>query len=213
MSFLLSGLLSTNIFSMFYMVLIALFAFVLYKSDYKESAKLVFYIFLGLLMIGFVNNIAHISGSNIMISFINFLLFMAVVGFIYTIAFKESKLSVGEYQLPHLMLGAGVGLLFVFLNVEIYHLVKLYSPAGTKFAITLLWVVFGITLFVYGIVKEIKISKLVGTGLILLAILKAFFFDLANLDSIYRIVLFLVLGVILFGLSYFYQSKNKKDEK
>ena len=213
MSFLLSGLFFTNMFSMFYMVLIALFAFVLYKSEYKESAKIIFYIFLGLLMVGFVNNIAHISGSNIMISFINFLLFMAVVGFIYTIAFKESKLTVGEYQLPQLMLGAGVGLLFVFLNVEVYHLVKLYSPAGTKFAITLLWVAFGITLFVYGIIKNIKISKLVGTGLILVAILKAFFFDLANLDSIYRIVLFLVLGVILFGLSYFYQSKNKKDEK
>ncbi len=202
-----------DVFSMVYMLIIALFAFILYKSDYKESAKAIFYIFLGLLMIGFVDNIANISGSNIMISLINFLLFMAVVGFIYTIAFKESKLTVGEYQLSHLMLGAGVGLLFIFLNVEVYHLVKLYSPAGTKFAITLLWVAFGISLFVYGIIKDIKVSKLVGTGLILLAILKAFFFDLANLDSIYRILLFLILGMILFGLSYFYQSKNRKDKK
>ncbi len=212
-SSLLSNLYYTDVFSMVYMVIIALFAFILYKSSYSQSAKVIFYIFLGLLLLGFMDNIAHISGSNITLSLINFLLFMAVVGFIYTIAFKESNLNVSNYQLSTLMLGGGVGLLFIFLNVEVYHLVKLYTPAGTKFAITLLWIIFGISLFVYGIIKEIKVSKLVGTALILLAILKAFFFDLANLDSIYRIVLFLVLGVILFGLSYFYQSKNRKDER
>ena len=155
----------------------------------------------------------HISGSNTMISLLNFLLFMVVVGFIYTIAFKESNLKVSNYKLSNLMLGVGIGLLFIFLNVEVYHLVKLYSPAGTKFAITLLWITFGIALFVYGIIKNVKISKLVGTALILLSILKAFFVDLANLDSIYRIVLFLILGAILFGLSYFYQSKNSKKEE
>lgn len=213
MSSLLSELYYADIFSMVYMLIIALFAFILYKSTYAVSAKVIFYIFLGLLIIGFVDNIIHISGSNTMISLVNFLLFMAVVGFIYTIAFKESKLTISNYQLSHLMLGSGVGLLFIFLNVEVYHLVKIYSPAGTKFAITLLWISFGITLFVYSIIKDVKVSKLVGTVLILLAILKAFFVDLANLDSIYRILLFLILGAILFGLSYFYQSKNKKDEK
>jgi uncharacterized membrane protein len=178
-----------------------------------KSAKVIFYIFLGFLMIGFINNIIHISGNNTMISLVNFLVFMAVVGYIYTIAFKESNLTVSNHKLSHLMLGAGVGLLFIFLNVEVYHLVKLYSPAGTKFAITLLWITFGIALFVYGIIKDIRVAKLVGTALILLSILKAFFIDLANLDSIYRIVLFLILGAILFGLSYFYQSKNSKKEE
>ena len=210
-SLLLAEVYYADIFSMFYMLIIALFAFILYKSAYRESGKTIFYIFLGLSFIGFLDNIINISGSNTMISLINFLLFMAVVGFIYTIAFKESNLTVSNYKLSNLMLGVGVGLLFIFLNVEVYHVVKLYSPSGTKFAITLLWITFGITLFVYGIIKDIKISKLVGTVLIFLAILKAFFIDLANLDSIYRIVLFLILGAILFGLSYFYQSKNSKE--
>ena len=202
---------AVDIFTMIYMLIIALFSFILYKSDYKESGKIIFYTFLGLLFLGFVTNIANISESNTFISLLNFLLFMAVVGFIYVIAFKESKLTLSTYQLSHLMLGSGVGLLFIFLNVEIYHIVKLYSPNATKFAITLLWITFGIALFAYGIMKDIKISKLVGTVLIFLAILKAFFVDLANLDSIYRIVLFLILGAILFGLSYFYQSKHNKE--
>ena len=212
-SSLIIGLYAIDIFYIGYMSIIALFSFILYKSDYRKSAEAIFYVFLGLLMLGFVNNIVHISGENLMLSLVNFLMFMGVVGFIYNIAFKASNLTISNYKLSWLMLAGGIGLLFIFLNIEVYQLVKLYSPAGTKFAITLLWIIFGITLFVYGIIKNTKISKLVGTALILLAILKAFFFDLANLDSIYKIVLFLILGIILFGLSYFYQSKNTKDEK
>jgi len=191
------------------MLLIALFAFLLHQSDYAKEAKVIFTVFLGFMMLNFINNITSISEKNTIISLVNFLLFMAVVGFIYTLAFKESKEKIGEYELSTLMLNTGVGLLFIFLNVELYHLVSLYSPLATKFAMTLLWVIFGIVMFVYAILKDIKNAKLVGTVLIFVAILKAFFFDLANLDAIYRIVLFLILGAILFGLSYFYQ-KNKE---
>ncbi|CAA6821730.1 MAG: Unknown protein [uncultured Sulfurovum sp.] len=110
-----------------------------------------------------------------------------------------------------IILVTGVGLLFLFLNVELYHLIKLSHPLAIKFALTLLWITFGIVLFVYGIIKDIEVVKLVGTGLIILAILKAFFVDLANLNSLYRIVLFLILGIILFGLSYFYENKTTKE--
>ena len=130
---------------------------------------------------------------------------------------KDSKLDrafqveIDNEKLSTLMLGAGAGLLFLFLNIEIYTLIKLFNPLASKFVITLLWVIYGILLFVYGIKKDIENSKIVGTVLIFIAILKAFFVDLANLDSIYRIVLFLALGAILFALSYFYQ-KNKDLE-
>ncbi|NEW60355.1 DUF2339 domain-containing protein [Sulfurovum sp. bin170] len=209
LSLLLTELYDWHLFSIISMLLIALFAFLLQKSLYAKKVYILFTIFIGLMILNFINNIFNISSQNSIISLLNFVVFMAVVGFIYTLAFKESKITIANQQLPNLMLGAGVGLLFIFLNVEVYHLVKLYSPLATKFAMTLLWILFGISLFVYGIKKNIKISKIVGTVLIFIAILKAFFVDLANLDSIYRIVLFLILGAILFGLSYFYQ-KNKE---
>jgi len=202
---------SLKIFSIFSMLIIALFALLFNKSAY--TFKFIYLFFIGLLLIGFIDNIANISGSNTMISLINFILFMAVTGFIYTIAFKDSSYKIANYQISTIMLGGGVSLLFIFLNVEVYYLVKLYDATATKFAITLLWIVFGIVLFVYGILKEIKVSKIVGTVLIFIAILKAFLVDLANLDSIYRIVLFLILGAILFGLSYFYQSKQTQKNK
>ena len=210
LSSLLTGYYGWSIFSMLSMLIIALFAFLLHRSDYAQDTKYIFTIFLGLMILNFINNIMSISTQTTLISILNFLLFMGIVGFIYILAFKKSTSKLGRYQLSNLMLGAGVGLLFVFLNVEIYHLVNLYNPLATKFAMTLLWVIFGIALFVFGILKDIKISKMVGTVLIFIAILKAFFFDLANLDSIYRIVLFLILGAILFGLSYFYQKNREK---
>ena len=202
-----------NISSVSSMAIVALFAYIFNQSDYSQVSKFVYYLFMGILALSFIDNIAHINGSNTMVSLINFLIFMSVTTFIYLIAFKESKSKIASYSVSNIMLTAGVGLLFIFLNVEVYHLVKLYDATATKFAITLLWVIFGISLFVYGIFKEIKVAKIVGTVLLFIAILKAFFFDLANLDSIYRIVLFLILGAILFGLSYFYQSKQNKEEE
>ena len=118
---------------------------------------------------------------------------------------KESRLD-KEYQLSPIMLGVLVWFLFLFLNIEVYQIIKLSSLFGAKIAITLLWIIFGIAMFVYGKVENIETTKTIGITLIFIAILKAFLFDLANLDTIYRIVLFLLLGMLLFALSYFYQK-------
>ena len=135
-----------------------------------------------------------------------------VIGSFYIgyLQLKESKLD-KEYQLSPIMLGVVVWFLFLFLNIEVYQIIKLSSEVGAKIAITLLWIIFGIAMFVYGRVKNIETSKTIGIALIFIAILKAFVSDLTNLDTIYRIILFLILGVLLFALSYFYQ-KNM-DEK
>jgi hypothetical protein len=207
------GLLLFNIyffngFSIVAMLLIALFSSLLYKSRYCESLKIIFTFFLALLGLAFIHNILSISTQNTMLSLVKFSIFMGSSIFIYLLVFKESEKKISNYKLSNLLLSGAIGLLFIFLNVEVYHLVKLYDISATKFAITLLWIAFGITLFVYGVLNNMKPSKLAGTVLIFIAIIKAFFIDLANLDSIYRIILFLILGAILFGLSYFYQSKN-----
>jgi len=202
-----------NIFIISYILIIALFVYLFINSEYSEVYNKVYYLFMGLLLIGFVDIIRNIDGNNSIVSLMSFIIFMAIAWFIYGVAFKESEAKVSNYSISEIMISMGIGLLFVFLNVEIYYVVKLIAAPATKFAITILWVLFGISLFVYGILKDRKVSKIAGTILIFIAILKAFFFDLANMDSIYRIVLFLILGAILFGLSYFYQSKQDHTEE
>lgn len=136
---------------------------------------------------------------------------MGVAAFIYTTAFKESTMQIRNYRLSSVMLAAGIVLLFIFLNIELYHIVNLFNSGATKFATTLLWVLFGIALFIGGVIRAIQEAKISGTVLIFIAIAKAFFFDLANLDALFRIILFLILGAILFGLSYFYQRKKDSE--
>jgi uncharacterized membrane protein len=68
-----------------------------------------------------------------------------------------------------------------------------------------LWLVYSISLMVFGIVKRIKILRLAAICFFGLTIVKIFIFDLSFLDQLYRIFSFIGLGVILLLVSYLYQ--------
>ena len=55
-------------------------------------------------------------------------------------------------------------------------------------------------------VKEFRIAAI---GLFDLTILKAFFIDLSSLETPYRIISFIALGLILLGVSYVYQRLER----
>ena len=114
-----------------------------------------------------------------------------------------------DYRSKDFIMGAGVFLLFVFLNVEIANIAKLFFPKAQQIATTLLWVLFGISMFVISLSQNIQMGKKVAMGLIFIAILKAFFIDLTDVDAIYRIVLFIMVGVLLFVLAYYYKKKSR----
>lgn len=66
------------------------------------------------------------------------------------------------------------------------------------------WLLTGLALLGVGIQKENKPARMVSLGFIVLAIIKVFLFDAAELEGLYRVFSFLGLGVSLIGLSYFY---------
>jgi uncharacterized membrane protein len=141
-----------------------------------------------------------------------FVIASIVIGaFLYAYRFRwEDKLQkiVDEFSL-HLMLVAGaVIMLFVFLNINVINWTKLYAPDAQHISTTLLWIVFGISMFVVSLKKGMEQGKQVAIGLILLAIVKAFFIDLAGADAIYRIVLFMVVGILLFVLAFYYKKRE-----
>ena len=55
-----------------------------------------------------------------------------------------------------------------------------------------------------GFVLRDRLPRLQGLALLLLCILKLFFYDLRNLDTPYRILSFIMLGLILLGVSWTY---------
>jgi len=79
------------------------------------------------------------------------------------------------------------------------------------------WLLTGLGLLGYGIQKDHKPARMVSLGFIVLAIIKVFLFDAAELEGLYRVFSFLGLGVSLIGLSYFYTkfvfAAEQKQEK
>ena len=67
------------------------------------------------------------------------------------------------------------------------------------------WLLFSIGLMGIGIVRRVRALRVIAIVLFGVAILKIFFYDLSFLETIYRIVSFIGLGVILLAVSYLYQ--------
>jgi hypothetical protein len=70
--------------------------------------------------------------------------------------------------------------------------------------LTTCWALTGLALLVTGFVLHGRTLRLEGLGLLLVCILKAFLYDLRNLETIYRILSFVVLGLILLAVSWIY---------
>jgi uncharacterized membrane protein len=77
--------------------------------------------------------------------------------------------------------------------------------------ISVLWGIYSLVLFVFGIAKERPPAKVAGFIMASLTILKVFFLDLSDLESAYRILSLVILGVILLTISFIYQKKVGKS--
>lgn len=70
--------------------------------------------------------------------------------------------------------------------------------------LTVGWSLEGIGLLLFGFAIKERTLRLAGLAVLLSCIAKAFLFDLANLDTIYRIASFIGLGLILLAVSWIY---------
>ena len=70
---------------------------------------------------------------------------------------------------------------------------------------SLIWAVYAIGMVVTGFVRKFKPVRLMALILLVVTIFKVFLLDLSFLEGPYRILSFLVLGVILVGVSFLYQ--------
>ena len=68
------------------------------------------------------------------------------------------------------------------------------------------WLFYSIVMLVAGIWKRFRALRIIAIILFGITILKIFIFDLSFLETLYRIISFMGLGVILLGVSYLYQK-------
>jgi len=80
---------------------------------------------------------------------------------------------------------------------------KLENKASTS--ISIYWLIYSIILVAIGFAKRYKWVRIGGILLLIVAILKLFFYDLWSLGQLYRIIASISLGVVLLSISFAYQ--------
>lgn len=134
---------------------------------------------------------------------LRFLDFGATVAF-FVLGFR---LLAGEHEARKIRVELGaVGLALAFitttleLNTFLYHYVEGLRSGG----ISILWSLFALGLVLAGIRKHIRPLRFVGLALFTIVAIKVFMVDLDRLDPIYRVVAFILLGVMVLSGSFVY---------
>ena len=129
--------------------------------------------------------------------------FGAVVGFL---AGGYALLSGrDETKKPGMFLGfCGLGMLFVYLTLEVNSFLHTYVDGLRPGGVSILWSLFALALILRGIAKKQRVLRFLGLGLFAAVALKVFFVDLSRLEQFYRIVAFILLGILVICGSFLY---------
>lgn len=151
---------------------------------------------------------------------VTFLLLLGI-GVSFIMARMAEKMEWGgdlRRFIPGFLKGALLLFIFVGINVEnqdfFYRNPFQFFLSPEQLSLSALWLLYALALFTYGMRRKNRYMRYSALGLMAITILKAFFIDLANLPTIFKIILFIILGLCLLGVSYYYQGKKDilKDE-
>jgi len=110
---------------------------------------------------------------------------------------------------------AANGCFLLALSLETWDYLQQSGPPGInreraqELGLSILWVAYALALLVPGLISKSQALRFQGLTLMGVAIVKVFFFDLSFLSSFYRIVSFFALGLVLLGVSFFYQKMSR----
>ncbi|MEK6300681.1 MAG: DUF2339 domain-containing protein [Acidobacteriota bacterium] len=79
-----------------------------------------------------------------------------------------------------------------------------------RLSLSMVWMVYGGAMLAVGIWRRNKLLRMMALALLSITIVKVFFFDLSSLEKLYRIISFIVLGVILLAVSFLYQRLRQR---
>lgn len=77
---------------------------------------------------------------------------------------------------------------------------------GETYTYSVVWLLLGVGLLALGSRLEARSVRLASAALVLIAVVKVFLFDMANLEGILRALSFIGLGAVLIGIGLFYQK-------
>lgn len=102
-----------------------------------------------------------------------------------------------------------LGFAFIYLTLEVNTFFSWQAPNFKAGAVSILWGLMALSAIISGIVKGIKPLRYAGLLLFLIVALKIFFLDLERLSQLYRIIAFLVLGMVFLAGAVIYVRFGK----
>ncbi len=102
----------------------------------------------------------------------------------------------------------GLVLLITYTTLEIktffYHYLRDFMDG----AVSMNWAFFAIAFVIFGIVKDSKAYRFSGLIMFLIVMIKVFFIDLSEMPVIYRVLAFLIVGILMIFGSFLYLKSN-----
>jgi uncharacterized membrane protein len=75
----------------------------------------------------------------------------------------------------------------------------------SQMALSVVWAVLGGVAVAAGLIRDVATLRVFGLGLLALTTVKVFLYDLSSLDAVYRVLSFIVLGILLLLSAYAYR--------
>lgn len=96
---------------------------------------------------------------------------------------------------------------FIVASCELLNLMAQFGiPDGTKLGLSIFWGIYALMLVVIGIGSNRKHLRIAAIVLLAVTLMKLFFYDIADLDTIPRTILFVTLGLTLLLVSFLYNK-------
>ncbi|MDF1823552.1 MAG: DUF2339 domain-containing protein [Verrucomicrobiales bacterium] len=102
---------------------------------------------------------------------------------------------------------------FAYTSMEAWTALNQFLPVFRMGGLSIFWAVFALSLILTGISKSRAVMRGLGLTLLGLVIGKVFFIDLAGLDQLYRIVAFIILGILILLISFIYLKYRHRFER
>jgi uncharacterized membrane protein len=135
---------------------------------------------------------------------------LALAGGTWVYKKYEGVLVEGEKQAEDLFPMLALAAFWLQSSVEIGRNLSGFNGNAINLLMSLWWMALGVLAALVGIWPKLKILRVGSASLISLAVLKVFLYDVQALEMGYRVVSFIVLGVILLSLAFAYEKNKTK---
>lgn len=195
--FLTEGILRIGLWSL--TALIICIVAVFYKKDYLKKWILVFFI-------PSVTNLFFIP--EITYSLVNYTPVFNIRSAVYLVMIilsmyfaRQTKNEFYKYL--------AVSLGFILLSLEAFDFVDKSNSINVNWIISIVWLLYSGLITTIGILKNKSYLKNIGIFTCLLTLFRIFFYDLTNIETLYRVIIFISFGAVFMIISYLYNREKE----